>query len=136
MTESQIEESLQSFFISYASADRIWAEWIEWQLEENGFTAILPESGLRSDMNFALEIDGIFKKAERIIVILSPDYLRALSGQLDWAMMLKQEAAREQRLIVPVVVREWRQELKRVGLVSINMPDLVGKDETAAENIL
>ena len=136
MTESQTEESLQSFFISYASADRIWAEWIGWQLEENGFTAILPESGLRSDMNFALEIDGIFKKAKRIIVILSPDYLRALYGQLDWAIMLKQEAAREQRLIVPVVVRECRQGLKSLGLVSINMLDLVGKDETAAQNIL
>lgn len=136
MAASQIEESLQSFFISYASADRIWAEWIGWQLEENGFTAILPESGLRSDMNFAIEIDGIFKKAQRIIVILSPDYLRALYGQLDWAIMLKQEAAREQRLIVPVVVRECRQGLKSLGLASINMPDLVGKHETAAQNIL
>ena len=24
-------------FVSYASRDRSWAEWVAWQLEENGF---------------------------------------------------------------------------------------------------
>jgi len=29
------------FFVSYAAADRGWAEWIAWQLEDVGFRVLL-----------------------------------------------------------------------------------------------
>jgi hypothetical protein len=31
----------KDFFISYNKADRRWAEWIAWQLEETGYTTSL-----------------------------------------------------------------------------------------------
>jgi hypothetical protein len=33
-----VPEAAQShFFVSYTGADRVWAEWIAWQLEEPGY---------------------------------------------------------------------------------------------------
>lgn len=32
---------MQDFFVSYTQADRQWAEWIAWELEEVGFTTVL-----------------------------------------------------------------------------------------------
>ena len=32
---------MKHFYISYNSADRQWAEWIAWQLEEAGYTTVL-----------------------------------------------------------------------------------------------
>jgi hypothetical protein len=46
----------KDFFISYNSADRQWAEWIAWQLEEAGYTTVLQAWDFRPDSNFVLEI--------------------------------------------------------------------------------
>ena len=35
----QIE--MVDFFISYNKADKAWAEWIAWELEENGCTTVM-----------------------------------------------------------------------------------------------
>lgn len=32
---------MKNFFISYNKADRQWAEWIAWHLEQTGYTTIL-----------------------------------------------------------------------------------------------
>jgi hypothetical protein len=29
------------FFVSYTSVDRAWAEWIVWQLEDEGYTVVV-----------------------------------------------------------------------------------------------
>ena len=29
------------FFVSYTQADRAWAEWIAWQLEEDGYQVLI-----------------------------------------------------------------------------------------------
>jgi hypothetical protein len=29
------------FFVSYTSTDRVWAEWIAWQLEQAGYQVIV-----------------------------------------------------------------------------------------------
>jgi hypothetical protein len=33
------------FFVSYTEVDRVWAEWVAWQLEINGCTAWHHKSG-------------------------------------------------------------------------------------------
>jgi len=39
MDMEQIE--MVDFFISYNKADKAWAEWIAWELEENGCTTVM-----------------------------------------------------------------------------------------------
>jgi TIR domain len=64
---------MADFSVSYNQADRDWAEWIAWQLEDNGYTIVIQAWDFRG--NFILEMDDAAKKAERTIAVLSPDYV-------------------------------------------------------------
>ena len=32
---------MKGFFVSYNKADRAWAKWIAWQLEETGYSTVI-----------------------------------------------------------------------------------------------
>ena len=66
---------LRNFFISYQQADRSWAEWIAWILEERGFTAYLQVWDFLPGENFALDMHRQIEHSERLIAVLSPAYL-------------------------------------------------------------
>ena len=40
------------FFISYTAADRAWAEWIAWQLEDADYSTVLQAWDFKSGSNF------------------------------------------------------------------------------------
>ena len=80
---------MKHFFISYNRADRTWAEWIAWQLEEAGYTTVLQAWDFRPGSNFVLEMQKAAKEAERTIAVLSPDYLKALYTQSEWVAALQ-----------------------------------------------
>src|ERR1700736_1789293 len=67
----------KDFYVSYNRADRAWAEWIAWQLEEAGYSTVLQAWDFRPGSNFVLEMDKATEEAERTIAVLSPDYLKA-----------------------------------------------------------
>ena len=73
--------SSNDFFISYNGADKVWAEWIAWQLEEAGFSTILQAWDFRPGANFVLKMQEASKEAEKIIAVLSPNYLNAVYTQ-------------------------------------------------------
>ena len=68
---------MTDFFISYNSADRPWAEWIAWQLEDAGYTTVLQAWDFRPGCNFIVAMQQAASEAERSIAVLSPDYLTA-----------------------------------------------------------
>ena len=39
--DNMAEEDRKDFFISYTKADKAWAEWIAWELENEGYTCVL-----------------------------------------------------------------------------------------------
>ncbi len=63
---------MKDFFISYNKADRQWAEWLAWQLEEAGYTVVLQAWDFRPGSNFVLEMQRAAVEAERTIAVLSP----------------------------------------------------------------
>jgi len=124
---------VKDFFISYNRADKSWAEWIAWQLEEAGYTTILQAWDFRPGYNFVLEMDKAYKDAERTIIVLSPDFLSSSFTPSEWAVAFKKDPTGEKGQIVPVRVRECELE----GLMrSIVYIDLTGMDEDAANKAL
>ncbi len=97
---------MKDFFISYNSADRTWAEWIAWQLEEAGYTTVLQAWDFRPGSNFVLEMQRATTEAERTIAVLSPDYLGARFTQPEWAAAFAQDPTGEKGTLLPVRVRE------------------------------
>lgn len=84
---------MKDFFVSYNKADRAWAEWVAWQLEEAGYTTIIQAWDFRPGSNFVLKMQEAAAKAEKTIAILSRDYLNALYTQPEWAAAFAQDSS-------------------------------------------
>ena len=120
---------MKDFFISYNSADRQWAEWIAWQLEEAGYTTVLQAWDFRPGSSFVIDMQRAATEAERTIAVLSPDYLGALYTQPEWAAAFVQDPTGEKGTLLPVRVRECNPKGLLPQIIYI---DLVGLDEVSA----
>ncbi|MEM7772518.1 MAG: toll/interleukin-1 receptor domain-containing protein [Cyanobacteria bacterium P01_A01_bin.37] len=127
-----MSEPLFDFFISYNSADRAWAEWIAWVLEENKYRVIIQAWDIRPGSNFILEMQKA-TEAERTVMVLSDDYLKALYTQPEWAAAFKQDPTSEDRKLLPIRVAPCKPSGMLAPLVYV---DLVGKAEKEAEHVL
>ena len=122
------------FFLSYTQADRLWAEWIAWVLEEAGFATTNQAWDFRPGSNFPLEMQRASAGAERTVPVLSPDYLESGFAMAEWAAAFAQDPTGATGKVLPVRVR--RTELDGL-LSSIVYIDLVDLDEaTARERLL
>jgi tetratricopeptide (TPR) repeat protein len=124
---------MRDFFISYNKADRRWAEWIGWQLEEQGYTVFLQHWDFRPGSNFVLEMQKATKEAERTIAVLSPDYLNALYTQPEWAAAFSDDPTGSQKKLLPIRVRECQLQGMLKNIVYI---DMVGLSENDAQKVL
>ena len=126
-------KTLKDFFISRNGADKGWAEWIAWQLEEAGYSAVLQDWDFRPGQNFVLQMDQATQVAERTIAVLSPDYLAADFTAPEWAAaFVKDPQGRESRLIT-VRVRECSPDGLLQAVIYI---DMVGMTEEDAQKRL
>ena len=63
------------FFVSYTQADRVWAEWIGWQLQQAGYTVTLQAWDFLPGTDWVHEMDTAVQRAEHTLAVLSPAYL-------------------------------------------------------------
>ncbi|MBF0551670.1 MAG: toll/interleukin-1 receptor domain-containing protein [Deltaproteobacteria bacterium] len=121
------------FFISYNQADKAWAEWIAWVLEEAGYSTIIQAWDFRAGENFVLKMQEAATGTERTIAVLSENYLRAEYTQPEWANAFARDPLGKNRTLVPVRVALCHP----TGLLNtIIHIDLVGLDAEQARNIL
>jgi tetratricopeptide (TPR) repeat protein len=121
------------FFVSYNGADRSWAEWIAWHLEQAGYSTVLQAWDFRPGSNFVLGMQKAAAEAARTIAVLSPSYLAARFTQPEWAAAFVQDPTGEKGTLVPVCVRECELTGLWPAIVYI---DLVGLAEDAARDAL
>jgi len=135
MIEEFNKNSSRDFFISYISADRLWAEWIAWHLEQEGYLVDFQIQDFRPGQSFAQSIQAAIKSASHTIAVLSPDYLDILEKHVEWSSILRPDPTNEQGILLPVQVRECRNQL-RASLPFITYIDLVGQNEEEARKSL
>lgn len=123
------QESKKHFFISYNKADITWAEWIAWELEAAKYTTVLQAWDFRPGFNFVNRITQALTEAERVIAVLSPEYLAAKFTHPEWAAAFAEDPEGKRGLLLPVRVKECDLEglLKQIVYI-----DLVGLDAEAA----
>src|SRR6266849_808022 len=130
----QEQATCKDFFISYAGADRLWAEWIAWQLEDAGYSVVFQKS-FPPEQKFVQEMKTALEGTNHTLAVFSPDYVDALSMSAEWAEALSTDPSSKQRVLIPVQVRETRNRLKSI-LPLISYLDLVGLDEQEARKVL
>jgi len=128
------EETRKDFFISYTHADQKWARWIAWCLEQEGYSIIYDEWDFPAGSDFVYEMDQALKRAERLVVVLSPSYLRSKFGFSEWAAKFRLDPTGAKRLLVPVRIEPCDDIEGLLGpIVRI---DLLGLDEESARQRL
>ncbi len=124
---------MKDFFISYNKADRLWATWIAWYLEDATYTTVLQEWDFRPGCNFVLEMQKASIECKRTIAVLSSEYLRAQFTQPEWAAAFAIDPQGWGRKLVPIKVQPCSTD----GLLAqISYIDLVGLDENQARDRL
>ncbi len=127
------KDTRADFFISYTRADRIWAEWIARQLEQEGYTTLIQAWNFRPGSDFVQEMDSATRTSGRTIAVLSPDYFTSGFTPSEWHAAFWRDPKGEQRLLVPVRVRAC--DVERL-LGQIFYIDLAGYDEQEARTRL
>jgi hypothetical protein len=120
---------MPDFFISYTSADRAWAEWTAFVLQEEGFSTVIQTWDFRPGSNFVLEMHKAADEADRTIMVLSPDYLKSQFASSEWAAAFAQDPQGIDQKLLPIVVRKCNAPGLLRGIIHI---DLTEVDEVEA----
>ncbi len=124
---------MKDFFISYNRADKQWAEWIAWTLEEAGYHVLIQAWDFQPGGNFVLEMQKASAETQKTIAILSESYLKSSYTQPEWAAAFAQDPQGLERKFIPVRVKECKPE----GMLSpIVYVDLIGLTEEEAKQKL
>jgi hypothetical protein len=124
---------MKEFFVSYNKADRQWAEWIAWMLEDAGFSTIVQAWDFLPGGNFVLDMQRATTSTRRTIAVLSPDYLSANFTQPEWAEAFGRDPSGSSHTLIPIRVKSC----KPPGFLStVTYVDLVGLDGPEAKDAL
>jgi hypothetical protein len=134
-----VNRSRPDFFIDYHDADLPWAEWIAWQLEQAHYTVIYRHRDFRPGTNIVEKTEQAMKATERVIALLSPDYLRAraagktFSGVPVWTTTFLHDPSGQRGNLLPIRVRVCHPKGLLNSLIPIN---LTGLNEASARAAL
>jgi tetratricopeptide (TPR) repeat protein len=105
----------KDFFISYTSADREWAEWIAWQLDQNGYNVVIQAWDFRPGTNFVEQMNIALAGSKMTIAVLSSAYLKSSYGRAEWTAAFLHGPNEQPRLLCvriedvepPPLLRPW-----------------------------
>jgi tetratricopeptide (TPR) repeat protein len=121
------------FFVSYTNVDRVWAEWIAWQLEAEGYTVVVQAWDFTAGRDWVHEMQHASATAQRIVVVLSPAYLQSAHGEAEWRPFYAEDPSGAHGLLLSVRV----SEVEPPGLLKTRIyVDLVDRDAESARAAL
>jgi tetratricopeptide (TPR) repeat protein len=118
------------FFISYTAADRAWAEWIAWQLEDARYTTTLQAWDFRPGENFVVRMRDALGAADRTLAVVSAAYLASPYCTDEWTGAFLHDPGGKGRLLL---VRVEDCQLPRLLATSIyvDLADAGQREATA-----
>jgi hypothetical protein len=97
----------KDFFVSHASADRAWAEWVAWQLVDAGYTVELDVWDWPVGRNFVTAMSDALDRCDRVVALVSAAYVdRSRYTTEEWAASLVHLPEAEGDRLVPVRVED------------------------------
>jgi hypothetical protein len=95
----------QKFFISFNAADRTKAHWIAWTLKEAGHEVAVHDWEIPAGGNAPLWMNTRLAWADRLIAVISPDYVPARYSPMEWASQIWNDPDGTKGSVIPVIVR-------------------------------
>lgn len=119
---------IKDYFISYTSADTVYATWIATILEKNGYRVIIQEWDFRPGDNIPQKIDESLRICKKMIVVMSQKYLESGWCSAEWTNMYYQMIYGNEIRIIPIRIEPILIKGLLGGLQYIDLVDLT-KDE-------
>ncbi len=95
------------FFISRTGSDAAWAQWIAWQLEENGYEVVVQDWDFRPGENFLHSMQKALVETERTIALLSPRFFESDFTEAEWTAVYRQDPTGEKGLLLPIRLEDF-----------------------------
>jgi TIR domain len=95
----------QKFFISFNSADQAKAHWIAWTLKEAGHEVAVHDWEIPAGGNAPLWMNNKLAWADRLIAVISPDYVPTRYSPMEWASQIWNDPDGTKGSVIPVIVR-------------------------------
>ena len=123
----------KDFFISYTKADRDWAEWVAWELQEAGYTCIIQAWHFAPSQSFMQRMRQALVETRHLVAILSNEYLASefAGAELDAALAADPRGLRAK--LIPIRVKPCTPDELIRSRIYI---DLVGKKPAQARSDL
>ena len=95
----------KDFFISYTKADRDWAEWVAWELQEAGYTCTIQAWHFAPSQSFVQRMREALVGSRHLVAILSNEYLASefAGAELDAALSADPRGLRAK--LIPIRVK-------------------------------
>jgi hypothetical protein len=125
------------FFVSHAGADRAWAEWVAWQLNDVGYSVELDIWDWAAGQNFMTAISDALGRCERVVALFSAAYFdRSRYTTEEWSAAALHMPDTGDNRLVPVRVAEVPAADVPAVLRPLVFRDLFGVSEGQARQIL
>lgn len=117
------------FFVSYTQADRAWAEWIAWILEEDGHRVLVQAWDFVPGSSWQRLMQDGAASSTRTIAVLSQAYLSSDYGTAEWLAAWARDPSGAERTLLTMRVVDCERPGYLSGVTGI---DLFGLDEAKA----
>ncbi|GIE84633.1 FxSxx-COOH system tetratricopeptide repeat protein [Actinoplanes regularis] len=111
--------------ICYTPRDRIWAEWIAYQLRLAGQRSVL------QDVNASVDAADLLARVDCAVILLSQESVRAPQMEHWWRLMIRRDIPGFGRFVVPVRVDGFRPPepfTERESVDMFNVPERTARD--------
>jgi cellulose biosynthesis protein BcsQ len=88
--------------VSYASVDRMWAEWVKAELGQVGLRVILQEVDFSTEDTDPADLDQTLGTVNRTLILLSQHYMRSANASRFWPLVVNRDPGHANRFLVPV----------------------------------
>ncbi|GAA2868154.1 hypothetical protein Acy02nite_09290 [Actinoplanes cyaneus] len=115
--------------ICYTPRDRIWAEWISYQLRLAGQRNVL------QDVNAPVDVAEVLSRADCAILLLSQESVRVPQMETWWRLTVRRDTPGRGRFLVPVRVDGFRPPepfAEREPVDMFNVPERTARDSLLA----
>src|SRR4051812_39592007 len=119
------------FLVRFNRADRTWATWVAWVLEDAGYSVFFQDWDFRG--NFVEHMNRAHAQAHRTLAVLSDHYFGSDFTLAEWSARFAQDPAGREDRLVPAKVGPLADEGVLGPLI---YADLTGCDEAEARERL
>ena len=121
---------MKDFFVSYTGTDSNYATWVAELLEENNYKVTIQAWDFKPGDNFISKINEALLECDKLIIILSENYLKSKWCEAEWTSKLAEQMKLQERRIIPIRI----EPVNLKGLLSpIVYIDIVDKIESEAK---